>query len=102
MQSANQRATQTAHPPSFEVTPADEWFAAVDGQTVTCRDSDWHVQVFGIHHAGDRWWFQIGFEGPQQVIGTFESRDERPRQVLSAVTQWLETTEESSVRTPIL
>ena len=102
MRSANHQVTETLRPPYFDVSPADEWFAAVDGQTVRCRDFDWHVQVFGIHHFGSRWWFQVGFDGPQQVAGTFEAREERPRELLDALTHWLETTEETSVRTPIV
>src|SRR5436309_14910596 len=101
MQSANHQVDQAALPHSSDLTPSDEWFAAVDGQTVRCRDFDWHVQVFGIHHTGNRWWFQVGFEGPEQVTGTFEARAERPAEVLNALTQWLEA-EGACAKVPIV
>lgn len=102
MESAGHHIDQTAPHPSFDLTPADEWFAAIDGQTVHCRDVDWHVQVFGIHQAGSRWWLQVGFEGPQQVSGTFEAGHGRPGAVLNALSDWLETTEETPSNVPIL
>jgi hypothetical protein len=102
MESANHQIGQVAHPPAFDLTPSDEWFAAIDGQTVHCRNSDWHVQVFGIHQVGDRWWFQVGFDGPRQMSGTFEAAERRPGAVLNALSDWLDTTEDTPSNVPIL
>jgi hypothetical protein len=60
------------------------------------------VQVFGIHNSGSRWWFQVGFDGPCQVSGTFEAGHGRPRAVLDALTDWLDTTEETPSDAPIV
>src|SRR5262245_41889424 len=102
MQSAPHQAGSTTQVPFFHLTQADEWFAAVDGQTVRCRDFDWQVQVFGIHNSGNRWWFQVGFDGPKQVSGTFETQDDRPVAVLNALTDWLQASAETPVNAPIL
>lgn len=102
MEPGNHLVGQQAAEHVFDLTPSDEWFAAIDGQTVRCRDFDWHVQVFGIHNSGDRWWFQVGFDGPNHVSGTFESGEERPAAVLNALTDWLESTDEAPSRVPIL
>jgi hypothetical protein len=102
MEFANHEVGRAAQPPSFDITPADEWFAAMDGQTVRCRNFDWQVQVFGIHNSGNRWWLQVGFEGPVHMSGTFEAAQERPRAVLDALVDWLETTEEAPSNVPIL
>src|SRR4029079_15843132 len=100
MESANHSVGQASFPHAFNLTPADEWFAAIDGQTVRCRDFEWHVQVFGIHNSGSRLWFQVGFDGPNQVSGTFEAGQDRPAKVLDALTDWLETTEVTPSRIP--
>jgi hypothetical protein len=102
MESANRQIGQTVPPPSFDLTPSDEWFAAIDGQTVRCKNSDWHVQVFGIHNSGDRWWLQVGFDGPCHMSGTFEAGHDRPTAVLEALTDWLDTTEETPSNAPIV
>jgi len=102
MWSAHHQIGQAAPPQSFELTAADEWFAAIDGQTVRCRNLDWRVQVFGIHRVEHRSWFQVGFEGPQQVNGTFEATHEHPKAFLEALTAWLETTEETPSTVPTL
>jgi hypothetical protein len=102
MQSAHHQAGPTTQAESFHLTQSDEWFAAVDGQTVRCRDFDWQVHVFGIHNSGNRWWFQVGFDGPQHVSGTFETKDDRPVAVLDALTHWLETSDDTPVNAPIL
>jgi len=102
MESAKHSVGQTVPLPSFDLTPSDEWFAAIDGQTVRGRNSDWQVQVFGIHNSGSRWWFQVGFDGPSQMSGTFEAGHDRPKAVLEAITDWLDTTEETPSIAPIL
>ena len=104
MWSASRAVGSAACAAPFEVTPADEWFAAVDGQTVTCRNSDWHIQVFGVHFVGGRWWFQVGLNGPQTVMGTFAaSTASRPDALLEIVTDWLDTTtDDSSASVPAL
>jgi hypothetical protein len=74
--------------PEVEITPADELFAALDGQTVRAGQQAWQLEVWGIHNEGGRFWMQCHLLGANELVGTFPVDPERPADALVSVGGW--------------
>ncbi len=79
------------HP--YELSRADELFAALDGRLVTADGARWHLEVLGIHLHADTCWVQVLALGPanHQLSSTFQIDPAEPAELLNLVPAWLAT-----------
>ena len=73
------------------VSPAEVFFAGLDGRYLRVRGQAWQIEVYGICEDAGRRWVQVAIDGPQHYMITLAMAARTGvAQAVGAVTRWLE------------
>ena len=70
--------------------PADEIFAALDGQSLSSNSGDWNVYVFSVTDQDDLRWVQLALDGCSRQILTLRlAPTQDPNQAFASLSYFL-------------
>jgi hypothetical protein len=73
-------------PTSATLEPADELFAALDGQVIrTSGDAEWELRIWGIFADRNASWLQFGLFGPQQIDAVMAVDPDSPAAAIRSI-----------------
>jgi hypothetical protein len=83
------------------ITPADEFFFALEGRDVDANGERWSVEVYGIHSDASQHWLQLQLRGTVTQGLTLRVPRLDLSSVLQMVQQWLEGSLPAALETAV-
>jgi hypothetical protein len=84
------------------VSPSDELFFLLEGETVHGRGSDWRIQVCGVYSTDTDCWIQLNLAGPFTCGVTVRAGFMAVGDLLDLLEQWLDNSLPSELESCIV